>query len=87
VTFAKTSAPNSRGTQIFINYRDNSSLDTMGFAPIGKVVTGMEVVDALYSEYGDGAPRGKGPDQSLIFSQGNAYLQKSFPGRTAVKVG
>ena len=79
VTFAKSSRPNSRTTQLFINYKDNSFLDTQGFAPIGKVIQGMEVVDNLYSGYGEGAPRGNGPDQGRISTEGNAYLEAEFP--------
>ncbi|HDL19571.1 MAG TPA: peptidylprolyl isomerase [Bacteroidetes bacterium] len=79
VTFAKSNRPNSRTTQLFINYRDNSFLDTQGFAPIGKVVQGMEVVDNLYSGYGEGAPRGNGPNQGRISAEGNAYLEAEFP--------
>lgn len=79
VTFAKTGAPHSRSTQIFINYGDNSSLDRQGFTPFGKVVEGMEVVDKLYSGYGEGAPKGNGPDQGMIVEMGNKYLDKSFP--------
>lgn len=70
---------NSRSTQYFINYADNSNLDAMGFSPIGKVVEGMDVVESLYSEYGEGAPRGRGPDQSKIQSMGNTYLKAEFP--------
>lgn len=79
VTYAKSNAPHSRTTQIFINYGDNSNLDGMGFAPFGEVVEGMEVVDALYGGYGEGAPRGRGPDQGKIQTDGNAYLDKEFP--------
>lgn len=79
VTFA-TRGPNSRTTQVFINYADrNASLDGQGFAPFGMVVEGMEVVDALYADYGEGAPQGMGPDQGRSQSEGNAYLTKSFP--------
>ncbi len=79
VTFAQTGMPNSRTTQIFIDYRDNSALDASNFAPFGKVVEGMDVVDALYKGYGEGAPNGDGPSQGLIQSEGNAYLDKEFP--------
>jgi peptidyl-prolyl cis-trans isomerase A (cyclophilin A) len=79
ITFAMTSQPNSRGTQLFINLVDNVNLDASGFAPIGRVVEGMDVVDRLYSGYGEGAPRGAGPDQAQIRSQGNAYLTQNFP--------
>jgi peptidyl-prolyl cis-trans isomerase A (cyclophilin A) len=79
ITFAMTGQPNSRGTQLFINLVDNVNLDAQRFAPIGRVVEGMEVVDQLYSGYGEGAPRGPGPDQGQIRSQGNAYLTQNFP--------
>jgi peptidyl-prolyl cis-trans isomerase A (cyclophilin A) len=77
--------PNTRTTQVFINYGDNSRLDSMGFAPFGQVVEGMEVVDALYSEYGEGAPRGGGPDQGRMQMEGNEYLKKDFPKLDYVK--
>jgi peptidyl-prolyl cis-trans isomerase A (cyclophilin A) len=85
VTFAKSSAPNSRSTQIFINYRDNANLDKSGFAPFGEVTSGMDVVDKLYSGYGEGAPGGRGPEQGKIQAEGNAYLTKDFPKLDFVK--
>lgn len=86
VSFAKTGMPNSRSTQIFINYGDNSgSLDPQGFSPFGRVSKGMEVVEKLYSEYGEGAPQGNGPSQGLIQSRGNAYLDVEFPELDAIK--
>lgn len=78
ITFA-TSGPNARTTQVFINFADNSNLDSMGFAPFGKIVSGMDVVDKLYTGYGEGAPNGRGPDQNRIQSEGNAYLNQGFP--------
>jgi peptidyl-prolyl cis-trans isomerase A (cyclophilin A) len=76
VTFAQTSMPNSRTTQLFINLADNSSsLDGMGFAPIGTVVEGMSVVDAFYSGYGDQPSR----EQSQIAAEGNAFLNRTYP--------
>src|SRR5882672_496446 len=66
VTFAQTGTPNSRSTQVFINYRDNFGLDHSRFAPFGQVVDGMNVVDSLYKGYGEGPPGGDGPDQSRI---------------------
>jgi peptidyl-prolyl cis-trans isomerase A (cyclophilin A) len=77
ITFA-TSGPNSRTTQVFINFSDNGTLDDRGFAPFGRVVSGMSVVDALYADYGEGAPRGSGPEQGRIQREGNAYLKKDF---------
>lgn len=78
VTFA-TAGPGTRTSQLFINYGDNSLLDNQGFAPIGEVVEGMDVVDALYAGYGEGAPRGTGPSQSRIQMEGNEYLTEEFP--------
>jgi peptidyl-prolyl cis-trans isomerase A (cyclophilin A) len=84
VTFAQRGTPNTRGTQVFINYGDNSRLDAT-FAPFGEVVQGMEIVDSLYKGYGEGAPMGAGPDQGLIQAQGNAYLDAKFPKLDAIK--
>jgi peptidyl-prolyl cis-trans isomerase A (cyclophilin A) len=83
VVFA-TGGPNSRSTQLFINLVDNGQLDMMGFAPFGEVVRGMEVVDRLYSGYGEGAPMGNGPDQGRIFNEGNAYLTAQFPALDSI---
>jgi len=77
VTFA-TGGPNTRTTQVFINFGNNRSLDQMGFSPFGKV-RDMGPVDALYSGYGEGAPQGRGPNQGAIQAQGNTYLRESFP--------
>ena len=84
VTFA-TAGPNTRTTQVFINFGDNAGLDGQGFSPFGKVVSGMDVVDALYGGYGEGPPRGDGPDQGRVQAQGNAYLEKAFPKLDYVK--
>lgn len=78
VSFA-SAGPNTRTTQLFINTGDNARLDGMGFAPVGRVVSGMAAVDSLYSDYGEGAPSGPGPDQALIAREGNAYLDREFP--------
>lgn len=81
VTFAKTNSPNSRTTQLFINInpQGNARLDGMGFAPFGRVIEGMEAVDAINAEYGEQ------PDQSKIFEQGNEYLQEKFPNLTYIE--
>jgi peptidyl-prolyl cis-trans isomerase A (cyclophilin A) len=84
LTFA-TAGPDTRTTQLFINLVDNQRLDGMGFAPFGKVVEGMDVVDKLYGGYGEGAPRGRGPNQGAIVSQGNEYLKKNYPDLDYIK--
>jgi peptidyl-prolyl cis-trans isomerase A (cyclophilin A) len=84
LTFA-TGGPDTRTTQLFINFKDNSRLDASGFAPIGKVVEGMEVVDSLYAGYGEGAPQGQGPSQQLAQSEGNAYFREQFPKLDYIK--
>jgi peptidyl-prolyl cis-trans isomerase A (cyclophilin A) len=78
ITFA-TAGPNTRTTQVFINYGDNLQLDRMGFAPFGKVASGMDVVDGLFGDYGEGAPGGNGPNQGRIQTEGNSYLARDFP--------
>lgn len=79
VTYAMT-GPNARTTQLFINLGDNSRLNNEGFAPIGKVIEGMTVVDQLYAGYGEEAGGGmRGGKQEKIFGGGNAYLDREFP--------
>jgi peptidyl-prolyl cis-trans isomerase A (cyclophilin A) len=84
ITFA-TAGPNSRTTQVFINFADNARLDGSGFAPFGQVSSGMNVVDQLNSEYGEGAPQGRGPNQGRIQNEGNTYLTKEFPNMDFVR--
>jgi peptidyl-prolyl cis-trans isomerase A (cyclophilin A) len=79
VTFANTGTPNSRGTQVFINYKDNAFLDAQRFAPFGEVTTGMNIAEKINAEYGER------PDQGSITTQGNAYLTKSFPKLDYIK--
>ncbi|MGZ8457236.1 MAG: peptidylprolyl isomerase [Gemmatirosa sp.] len=79
VSFA-TAGPNTRTTQMFVNLGANARLDRLGFAPVGRVTDGLaRVVDSLYGGYGEGPPRGKGPDQDRLAAQGNIYLQREFP--------
>ena len=85
VTFA-TAGPNTRTTQLFINFGDNAMLDKQGFAPFGTIdAKGMAIVDKIYSGYGEGAPRGRGPDQGRVQAEGNAYLNKDFPKLDYIK--
>jgi peptidyl-prolyl cis-trans isomerase A (cyclophilin A) len=85
LTFAAR-GPNMRSTQLFINLSDNrKSLDGHGFSPIGKVTAGMEVVENLYSFYGDMPPTGQGPDPNLIQQKGNPYLESHFPRLDFIK--
>ena len=77
--------PNTRTTQLFVTFGDSSFLDAQGFSPFGKVVQGMDVVDSLYSGYGEGAPQGQGPDQGRIQMEGNGYLRKDFPKMDYIK--
>jgi peptidyl-prolyl cis-trans isomerase A (cyclophilin A) len=79
ITFAATSAPNSRSTQVFINLADNSRLDAAGFAPFGKVVSGMEAVDQINPEYRSN------PDQQAAEEQGNSYFEANFPRMDYIK--
>lgn len=80
-----SAGPNTRTTQIFINFVDNENLDGMGFAPFARVVRGMDAVDRIYTGYGEGAPGGKGPRQGDVMAQGNALLKKSFSKLSYIK--
>ncbi|MCB9628583.1 MAG: peptidylprolyl isomerase [Sandaracinaceae bacterium] len=75
-----TRGPNTRTTQFFISFGDNSNLDGMGFSPFAQVrAADMAVVDSLYNGYGEGAPRGRGPDQGRMHEEGNTYLRANYP--------
>jgi peptidyl-prolyl cis-trans isomerase A (cyclophilin A) len=78
ITFAMA-GPNTRTTQLFINFKDNSFLDNQGFSSFGKVIKGMNVVDSIYNKYGEK------PNQQNIQMQGNAYLEKDFPNLDFIK--
>ncbi len=78
VSFA-TAGPNTRTTQLFINLGDNRRLDASGFSVVGRIIDGMRVVDSLHFGYGEGAPRGQGPEQGRIQREGEAYLAADFP--------
>lgn len=82
LTFA-TSGPNSRTTQMFINFGDNKFLDGQGFSPIGRIVQGIENIDQIFDSYGEGGrgdgSDGKGPSQGRIAQEGNDYLDLYFP--------
>ena len=85
ITYAM-GGPNTRTTQVFINFGDNIGLDKQGFSPFGRVAgAGMDVVDKIYSSYGEGAPNGRGPTQPRIQGEGNAYLMKDFPRLDYIK--
>lgn len=79
ITYAKTSNPNSRSTQLFINYKDNAFLDSQGFAPFGEVIDGMDVVESINAEYEEL------PNQTAIETQGNTYLNAEYPNLDRIK--
>jgi len=86
LTYAATGMPDSRSTQLFINFQDNSpSLNPKGFAPLGPVIQGMDVVDDLYAGYGEMAPNGPGPDAMELQREGNGYLTAKFPHLDYIK--
>lgn len=79
IAFAMT-GPNSRTTQLYINLVDNSRLDAQGFAPIGRVVRGMDIVDRLYSGYGERSGGGmRAGNQAPLLAGGNAYIDREYP--------
>lgn len=81
ITYGTTGRPDSRGTQVFINYKDNAFLDAQGFVPFGQVVEGMEIVDMLNAEYGSGPQNAQG----RISAEGNKFLIASYPKLDFIK--
>jgi peptidyl-prolyl cis-trans isomerase A (cyclophilin A) len=79
------SGPNTRATEVFINLKDNPDLDEDRFVPFGKVVEGMQAVDALYSGYGELGPKGKGPDAGRAENEANEYIVPRFPNLDYIK--
>jgi len=84
LTFA-TSGKDTRSTQFFINFGNNKFLDSQGFSPIGKVIEGMDIVDGIFSGYGEGAPAGNGPSQGRANNEGNEYFNSDFPQLSYIK--
>jgi peptidyl-prolyl cis-trans isomerase A (cyclophilin A) len=82
VSFA-AGGPNTRTTQVFINMKDNAALDHL--VPFGRVTSGMNTIEKLYDDYGDGPPNGKGPEQAKIQLEGNEYLTKNYPKLDYIK--
>ena len=78
ISFA-TDGPNSRTVQVFVSYKDNSHLDRQGFSPFGEVVEGMDVVDGLHADYGEGPPMGEGVYQAMAMARGGEYYDEEFP--------
>lgn len=68
-----SSGPNTRTTQLFVSLADNQFLDRMGFQPFGRVISGMDVVEAITAQYGEQ------PSQAQITLRGAAYLRQEFP--------
>src|SRR5215472_2060730 len=82
VTYAKTSQPDSRSTQVFISFKDNSFLDSQGFAPFATVDTaGMKVVEMLYDQYGDQPTN----EQDQISRLGKTFLDSKYPKLDVIK--
>jgi peptidyl-prolyl cis-trans isomerase A (cyclophilin A) len=78
LTYARA-GPDSRTTQLFFNYADNVALDEQGFAPIGRVISGMGALYRLHAGYGETQPQGRGPAFACILSHGNSYLDRRYP--------
>lgn len=80
LAYAMLTTPNTRTTQIYINLADNVQLDAQGFAPFGRIVEGIDVIDRLYAGYDDNAGGGmRAGNQGPIEKEGNAWLERNFP--------
>lgn len=79
------SGPATRATEIFVNLADNAVLDTQGFVPFGKIVEGVEVIDKIYSGYGEMRPEGKDLDPGRVEGETNEYLVQRFPKMDYIK--
>ena len=84
LAFAK-SGPNTRATEVFINLADNAALDEQGFVPFGKIVNGIEVIDKIYSGYGEMRPEGKDIDPARVEEETNEYLVQRFSRMDYIK--
>lgn len=85
LAFVQPAGVDRRTTQLLINLVDNPGLDRQGVAPLGQVVSGMDVVEKIHSGYGELTPTGKGPELNRLFAEGNAYLAKEFPRMDYIK--
>jgi peptidyl-prolyl cis-trans isomerase A (cyclophilin A) len=86
LAFAMGGNPMTATTQVFLSFRDNSSLDASGFAAFADIVEGQDVAAKIFTGYGDMPQRGgKGPDTGRILKEGNAYLEKEFPKLDYIK--
>ena len=83
ITFAHAGT-DTRTTQVFFNFKDNTHLDESGFTPFGEVVEGLDVMDKIYAGYGELPPAGNGPDYAKAWVQGNKYLDENFPEMSKV---
>jgi peptidyl-prolyl cis-trans isomerase A (cyclophilin A) len=80
IGFSSLTSPNTRLTQVYVNYTDNSRNDTTGVVPFGRIVQGMEVLDSLYSGYGSNSGGGmRQGQQEALLTGGNAYVDREYP--------
>ena len=79
------SGPNTRATEVFINLADNKDLDEGKFVPFGRITEGLDVIDRLYSGYGELGPKGKGPDAGRAEEEATEYMLPRFPNLDYIK--